>query len=257
MDLSDDEIEAPSAADLAAIERQKLLIIDRLQVTANDVLRIARIPQRSAEWHRARHARLSGSIIGSVVGLCEYATPDVRLRELLWSTFNPNNKFCEYGIRMEPYIRNEVELYFQISGAPDTEYTFDYPGCVVCQQRPFLSYSPDGIVTCRNKRTGLVQRFLLEFKARYSGKDYKQGRIPWGYYCQIMLGMHILNLSHAVFAVLLGPPNKKQLKIELYERDNVFIESLLLPRAERFFTERLLPALAKKELGLLYPGMVA
>jgi hypothetical protein len=247
-DLSDDE--QPPPVNEEALEKEMARILDGLTITRDEVIALSNVPQRTPEWFKARQGRISGSIIASCVGLCKYTTPDERLHEYLWKVFK-GNKYCEFGTRVEPYIQAEIELYFQLNGDPDCTYAFLYPGTVVCYDTPYLSYSPDGVVICTNKRTGAIQRILIEIKARYNGNDYPKGRIPTGYYCQIMLGMHVLNLEQTLFAVLLGEPSEKTLKLELYQRDTVFINELLLPKTHAFYMDRLLPALARKNIDAL------
>jgi hypothetical protein len=84
---------APSAGacaegdDEESVQRRQTAWLDRLRVTADDVLRISQFVQGTAEWLKSREGRITASNFGAAAGLNPYMSPRALLKQLLWGGF--------------------------------------------------------------------------------------------------------------------------------------------------------------------------
>jgi putative phage-type endonuclease len=208
--------------------------LDSLAVTDEDVQRIMRYAQRSPEWFQARKGRITGSIVGAIVGHNFFNKPNDLLRELLWSTFT-GNEATQWGTDHEAIAAIRYEMH--------TNYSVDYPGLVIDPRKPWLAYSPDGLVTAEG-------RVLLEIKCPFKKKLYPS--IPHYYFDQIQYGAHLMQCPLIDFFV--WTPDK--CKRERYAYERRYCEEFLIPAVERFYFSRFLPLYLLQMRGLLPEGSI-
>jgi putative phage-type endonuclease len=225
-------------------------ILSSLSVEEDDVRMICSYAQRSTEWFASRKHRLSGSICGAAIGLCPYSTPSQLLCDLFYRTFN-GNKYTERGTRLEPFAARSFLRKQKLEHGDDTNLAI--PGLIVCKDFPFLAYSADGICLTPNGK-----KFLVEIKAPYSKKRY--ATIPRQYFCQVQLGMFVLDLEKCAFVQILSDGDSEEeddekLDITWIPRDDKFINGTLLPRLTRFFFQRYLPLAVLFQHGHLVKGI--
>jgi putative phage-type endonuclease len=208
--------------------------VDTLAVSEDDVQRIMRYEQRSQEWFQARKGRMTGSIVGAIVGHNFFKKPNDLLRDLLWDTFN-GNEATQWGTDHEAIAAVRYENH--------TNSDVDYPGLVINPKRPWLAYSPDGVVYS-------PQKLLLEIKCPFKKKVYPS--IPAYYFDQIQYGAHLMECSVIDFFV--WTPTKCKLERFAYER--AYCEEFLIPSVERFYFRRFLPLYLLQGLGKLAEGSI-
>lgn len=208
--------------------------VDSLAVTDEEAKRIMQYDQRSAEWFQARKGRMTGSIVGAIVGHNFFNKPKDLLRELLWSTFK-GNEATQWGTDHEATAAIRYEVH--------TNYTVDYPGLIINPQKPWLAYSPDGLVAG-------PKRILLEIKCPFKKKLYPS--IPHYYFDQIQYGAHLMQCPVIDFFV--WTPDKCKLERYVYERE--YCEQFLIPAVEKFYFTRFLPLYLLQLRGLLPEGSI-
>jgi putative phage-type endonuclease len=208
--------------------------VDSLAVTDEDAKRIMQYDQRSAEWFQARKGRMTGSIVGAIVGHNFFNKPKDLLRELLWGTFK-GNEATQWGTDHEATAAIRYEVH--------TNYTVDYPGLIINPQKPWLAYSPDGLVAG-------PERILLEIKCPFKKKLYPS--IPHYYFDQIQYGAHLMQCPVIDFFV--WTPDKCKLERYAYERE--YCEQFLIPAVEKFYFTRFLPLYLLQLRGLLPEGSI-
>lgn len=206
-----------------------------LVVTDDEITQISNLPQRTEGWFKARRARMTGSIIGAAVGHNYFCRPTELLSELLWRTFE-GNAATEYGTKMEPIA---ADIYERWSGN-----IVEYPGLVVCKEKPWLGMSPDGVFVEKGIRG------LLEIKCPFRKKFY--GRIPMYYYDQIQFGMWVLKCKFCDFVVY----TPTQTKIERFTYNAGYVEEFLIERVDRFYFNRYMPLFLLQEMNMLQEGEV-
>jgi|SRR5690554_82472 len=113
--------------------------------------------QRSEAWFAQRVGRITGSRIGSILGLNPYTTRDDVLREMVRELFGVEKEFqgnvaTEYGTEHEADALSEYEAV--------TGHIVDEVGLIVHPEHEWLAASPDGLV---NDDHG------VEIKCPYSG----------------------------------------------------------------------------------------
>lgn len=209
--------------------------LDTLAVTEEDVQRIMRYDQRTPEWHEARKGRMTGSICGAVVGHNFFKKPAEVLKDLLWSTFT-GNEATKWGTDHEAIAAVRYENH--------TDYEVDYPGLVINRHKPWIAYSPDGVV----KETPKGERVLLEIKCPFKKKVY--GRIPNYYFDQIQYGAHLMGCPVIDFFVW----TPTACKLERFAYEPAYCEEFLIPTVERFYFRRFLPLYLLQQHGLLPEG---
>ena len=210
--------------------------LESLQVSKEDIQAIQNYEQRTKPWFMSREGRMTGSIIGSIVGHNFFNKPSDKLHELLWGTFT-GNEATKWGTRFEPVAATVYE--------EKTANDVDYPGLIVCKHKPWLGYSPDGIFTVDNIKG------LLEIKCPFKKKLY--GRIPMYYYDQIQYGMWLLNCEYADFLVF----TPEKCSLQRFDYNKAYCEEFLIPAVERFYFNRFLPLFLLQKHGILQTGQTA
>lgn len=116
-------------------------------------------PQRTPEWHTARLNRVTGSVVGAILGLSPYQTRDDVLRSMVRASHGADSEFqgnpaTAWGTAMEPQaiMDFEMESGEKVSAAPFIPYD------------DWLGASPDGLVSDNR---------LIEVKCPYGLRDAK------------------------------------------------------------------------------------
>jgi putative phage-type endonuclease len=224
-------------------------IIDSMRVKGPEHIReVCSFPQRSAGWFKARTHIITGSKAGSAVGMNPYQKPDEFLRQQLWPSFK-GNKMTRHGTAMERFgAASCLRLIRTLRSDPAAELAI--PGLILCEKEPILGYSADGVVLFSDGT-----RSLVEIKTPWSRKPYKS--IPKMYWCQIQLGMYILDLKNCYFVVYCGEGEEgrdDETHITEYLRDDDFINNRLLPSIRQIFFRRYLPLRVCFDMGALHEG---
>ncbi len=210
-------------------EEQDSFVMKELMVhTKEQQELIQSYEQRSSEWFKAREGRLTGSIIGSVVGHNFFCKQPDLLREMLWSSFE-GNEATRYGTLKEAVAFDIYQKYIKDTKGRDVWNT----GLFVHMEKPWFAYSPDGV----------MQDGLLEIKSPFKKKFY--GKIPQMYYDQISYGMWILEKRYCDFVVY--TPDRTS--VETFEYNENYVQQFMIPRLENFYFRKFLPLFLAKRKG--------
>ena len=103
--------------------------------------------QRSAEWFAARRGRVTGSMVGAILGLDPNCTREEAMRRMVRSYQGLPSEFkgniaTQWGVTHEDEAREAFEREFKVSVDPAT--------FVVHPSIPYLGASPDGYVECQS-----------------------------------------------------------------------------------------------------------
>ena len=139
--------------------------------------------QRSPEWFEARKGVITGSRVGSILGVNPYATAEDVLRDMVREHFGAEKEFTgnaatNHGERMEPIALACYER--------ETRYTVAQTGFVKHEDYDWLGASPDGLV-------GLDGG--LEIKCPYWAKEPYSVHDKPSYYAQCQHVMEVCDLE--------------------------------------------------------------
>lgn len=181
-------------------------------------------PDRSPEWMAARKGRIGGSDLGPLLGWSQFKTPaDLAAEKLGEVEDRRQTPAMTTGIYCEDAIRRWVGDRCNFTWDPAMVGTW-----VDADDDRYL-VNPDGVST---------DGYLLEAKT-CPVRDVEHGwgragtdRIPTAYAAQVMWGLGILGLQHAVVGVLAGAPT---FGFSLYRLEfDADIYRFLRQRAEAF-----------------------
>ena len=190
---------------------------------------VAALPQHLAcgtanqDWLDSRKHKITGSIVGAILGMNKYCTPDSCLDNLLHPSWTPN-RCTDYGNHHEDDAQAATLLYLR---SKDAEAAIKNVGLVLCTQEGmgWCGQSPDGIMEKQN--------WLVEYKCPYGQKgrvDVPDGpvdlyprstmahtgtlgdhavAVPPYYYAQVQWGAGISGYDRIVFVVW-APAGVKQ-----------------------------------------------
>ena len=220
--------------------------VSKLWKSSQEILDIQQLDQRSEGWFAAREGRISGSIISNITEENPFTKQDKLLREKLWGGFN-GNEATRYGTWMEPVAEHIHMISVQ---ADDPGARMQFPGLIINESYPWLSYSPDGLITFSDGVTSLCE-IKCPFKKRfYEPKRSGDANIPIYYRAQIQYGMLLLGLGKCEFLVW----TPEHTKIETYLRDDGYC-AWMIQKVNQFYFNRYLPALVAKQNGWLPDGV--
>ena len=99
--------------------------------------------QRSPEWFEARKSKVTGSMVGAILGVNPWATPDDAMRTMVRSHFGAESEFTgniatEYGVMNEPNAIIDLEI--------TRGYDVEEVGFIVHPELDWLGASPDGFI---------------------------------------------------------------------------------------------------------------
>lgn len=165
------------------------------------------IEQRSPEWFAQRAAvSITGSMVGSVLGISPFASRDDALREKVRAKAGAESEFkgnfaTEWGTKHEPVA---LEAYQERSG----QIVFD-TGQINHPEYEWIAASPDGLIG----RSGIV-----EIKCPFSKKIKPLSEAPH-YYAQIQLQLHCTSREWCDFIVW----TPTEMHIERVQRDGEWL----------------------------------
>lgn len=138
------------------------------------------VEQRSPEWFAARKGRVTGSMVGAILGLNPYMTPDDAMRAMVRELKGAPREFdgnvaTRWGTMNEDGARAEYEL--------ETGNTVEK--CGFFTHNDWLGASPDGLVGDEG---------LIEIKCPYGARDtgrFKTAEEQPHYYAQMQIQMFV------------------------------------------------------------------
>jgi len=180
-------------------------------------------PQRSPEWHQQRKGRVTGSVVGAILGLSPYMTRDDVLRSMVRASLGAPSEFTgnvatAWGTAMEPQaiLDFEMETSESVTPAPFVKY------------HTWLGASPDGYVSDGR---------LIEVKCPYGIRNdpnpiFKSADDQPHYLAQMQVQMMVTGKTSCWFYQ--WTPHGSSLK--LIHRDDDWLASNL-PRLHQFWAE--------------------
>lgn len=152
------------------------------------------IEQRTPEWHEQRKGRVTGSMVGAILGLSPYMTRGDAMRVMVREALGAEREFqgnvaTEYGSHHEAgaLVEFQLETGVTVQPAPFVAY------------EDWLGASPDGYTSDGG---------LIEVKCPYSLRDDPAPSFkPIGpnedeqphYYAQMQVQMHVTGMAHCHF----------------------------------------------------------
>lgn len=180
-------------------------------------------PQRSEAWFNARKGRVTGSMVGAILGLSPYMTRDDALRSMVRASLGAESEFTgnaatQWGTAMEPHAVAEFEMATSEEVKPAPFVPLD----------DWLGASPDGY-TSDNR--------LIEVKCPYGIRNdpeplFKSIDDQPHYYAQMQVQMHVTCYESCWYFQWTphGYSNKLIHRDEDWLQDN-------LPRLKQFWAE--------------------
>jgi putative phage-type endonuclease len=171
------------------------------------------------QWLELRRTGIGGSDAGGVLGMSRWSSPlSVWADKRGLLPEQPDNDDMEYGRRMEPTLRQWfIELMNSNGG--DTLSAGEYPKMLRSTLYPWAIADLDGVVGCVKGMGGLE----LKTADRSMAKEWKEGELPDGYYCQIQHYNAVTGWPWFYVFCLLG----KHPIIRYVPRNQPFIDDLM------------------------------
>lgn len=182
--------------------------------------------QRSPEWFDARKGRITGSMVGAILGLDPNTSRDEAMRRMVRAYQGLPSEFTgniatQWGTNHETEAREALEYQMGVTVNPAT--------FVVHPTLPWLGASPDGYVD---------NHALLEIKCPFGLRE-KPKPVPFKtikeqphYYAQMQIQMYCTDKIECYFWQ--WTPNDH--KLEAVDFDPIWIE-VNLPKLEEFYEE--------------------
>ena len=200
------------------------------------------IQQRSAEWHKQRQMRITGSRVGAILGLSPWQKQGDILREMVREHHGAESEFqgnpaTEHGNNNE---QRAMLAFMRETGLEVEE-------CGFFEYGDTMGASPDGLTSDGG---------VLELKVPYGlrkGGEFKTLAEQPHYAAQVQMEILATGRSHAYFAQYIAPKGDplafdyvpEQINIERVEADPHWIDSVL-PELDAFYN-RLLAELDNPE----------
>lgn len=188
-------------------------------------------------WHEARKLRITASTAGKVPKR-ESTDPTNFLSEHLHPKFLGTTA-TNYGRQCEEHAKNHIR---------ERGCTITERGLIVCAGEPWLAASPDGIINsklleikCPMSLSGcssISEALADKTKDVYmeDGQYVINPKGPRGYYRQVQLGMHCLNVTEAVL-VIWTPTEHLELDVPY---DQEFVRASI-QKLQAFYFKYMLP----------------
>lgn len=182
--------------------------------------------QRTVEWHEARIGKVTGSVVGAILGLDPYRQQEDVLRAMVRAAHGAEPEFTgnvatEYGTFHEEGARAEYEII--------TGRTVDQCGFYVAEGQ-WLGASPDGLV----QPNGLVEIKCPYSLRKESEPKFRTAAEQMHYYAQMQIQMYCTNRDWTDF--FQWAPNGHAL--ERVQRNDDWLESTLTV-LKRFYDDYL------------------
>jgi len=139
--------------------------------------------QRSQEWFEARKSKITGSMVGAVLGVNPWATPEDAMRTMVRSHFGAESEFTgniatEYGVLNEPNAIADLEMQIGTN--------VEEVGFIVHPKLDWLGASPDGFI---------LDNAILEVKCPFGKRhdtdpDFLSAIDQPHYYAQTQIEMY-------------------------------------------------------------------
>ena len=136
--------------------------------------------QRSEEWFAARKSKITGSMVGAILGFNPWMTPQDAMRTMVRSHFDAESEFTgniatEYGVLNEPSALADLEMQM----GNDIEEV----GFIVHPEHEWLGASPDGFY---------MKDAIVEIKCPFGKRhdiepNFKSAAEQPHYYAQTMI----------------------------------------------------------------------
>lgn len=229
-------------------------VLQKIQVTHNRAREIERIPQGTTPWLDSRKYRLTASNFGAAIGVNRYKSPNGLLKDMLWHSFK-GNAATRWGSEHEDIARDAyiavIQKQIDEGTSPYKSIRVEETGLFINPETPWLGSSPDGIVHV-TLRDGTEDKFLLEIKCPFRKQLYANPTVPIYYNAQIQGIMAIMGLPRCDFVV--WTPSEMGVTTVPFDAKNWNDE--MLPRLQKFYFERYLPAVVARDNGLLDEGEI-
>lgn len=191
--------------------------------------------QRSEEWFKARVGVVTGSRVGSILGVNPYQSTDDVLRDMVRERFGAEKEFkgnvaTNHGERMEPVA---LAFYERTSGN-----RVEQTGLVKHDKHDWLGASPDGLIGIDGG---------LEIKCPYWAKALYSVHEKPSYYAQCQHVMEVCGLEWMDFLCYISDD---LYLLERLPRDPDWFENAL-PKLERFH-KKYLATIADESKASLY-----
>ena len=183
------------------------------------------IEQRTPEWHEQRKGRVTGSIVGAILGLSPYMTRADAMRAMVRASLGAKTEFVgniatEHGVANEPGALIEFQMETGLTVKPAPFVAMD----------DWLGASPDGFVS----DGGLVEIKAPFSKRKDDAPEFKSLDDHPGYAAQMQVQMHVTHTKHCWFYQW-APGGTSLVKVDY---DPAWINENL-PRLRQFHAEYL------------------
>ena len=148
------------------------------------------IQQRTPEWFAQRRGRVTGSMVGAILGLSPYMTKAAALRAMVRDSLGLESEFTgnvatEWGTSMESTAIGEFEMEKELTVTPTGFHEFE----------DWLGASPDGLTSDDG---------LIEVKCPYGIRNdpeplFKTVAAQQHYHAQMQIEMHCADKDHIWF----------------------------------------------------------
>lgn len=232
------------------------------------------------EWLKARQGRITGSVVGAIMGVDPYTSSTDLLRRKLWPQPRGETPLpCRWGNDNES--RAEADLCNHLNEAFGRDWNIIHYGLLLHPKIEHFGYSPDGVLEI--KENGTIRHVLLEYKCpfRWARRkpDATQSLYPWStppgggepvpippqYWLQMQFGCYILEaylraivdpnttIESALFVV--WTPFRTSVRHVKYNR--AYVTKTLIPLLTKWWTTVYHTAKAAKNSGRLEPGEIS
>ena len=197
-------------------------------------------PQRTTQWFGVKAGRIGGSSAGTACGLSNFDTPDelkLYMAKLKVKEFTPVQRTAmDIGTASEDYI---VSLYENRTDHKIKEY-----GYCAWKEDDRFGVSVDGVVykdgveidgIIEIKTATRMYRPLISFTENGGEPDDEYSHIWKTHYCQMQLGMKILNKNWCDYIVYC--PTTGQLFIQRVPFNETFWSDTMFPKITAFLDE--------------------
>lgn len=148
--------------------------------------------QLSTEWFNARKSKITGSMVGAVLGVNPWSTPEDAMRTMVRSHFGAESEFTgniatEYGVTNEPNATKDLEM--------TTGFNVEEVGFIVHVDHDWLGASPDGFIN-----DDAVVEIKCPFGKRHDvDPDFKSALDQPHYYAQTQIEMYCSQRTKCYF----------------------------------------------------------
>ena len=224
----------------------------KLEISGDQIENVERATRQQAKekkWFSFRAGRITASNMKSVCS----TDPDSPSQSLIKKVCYPNNSLkldaTAWGVENEEKAKKAFMETFKNN---HENATLEDSGLHICQEKPFVAASPDGIINC-----DCCGKFCLEVKCPYKLKDKKIDQSV-GYLRLEDTGSLTLDKEHAHYYQIqtqLGVTNTESCffvvwtDVDLFEEQIWFDQQLWVSmgvKAESFFYKAILPELVGK-----------